>query len=117
MTQFSSSNSSSVPLWQQTFKTDSFQNTTDAEKASTFNSSDVTSTRKVVLSTNPPAQAIAAVAGAFFAYLVPVGVLLSLFNNVSTIVVLRRRRLMRAMSKTVCEVRINWSLTRSITKY
>ena len=49
------------------------------------------------------ASAISGVARAFFAYLVPVGVLLSLFNNASTVVVLRRRRLVRAMSKTVCD--------------
>lgn len=49
-------------------------------------------------------HALSEVSRAFFAYFLPFGVLLSLFNNASTVFVLRRRRLVRAMSKTV------WSL-------
>ena len=61
------------------------------------------------------ASSISGVARAFFAYLVPVGVLLSLFNNASTVVVLRRRRLVRAMSKTVCDKRPLYTKVNSLT--
>lgn len=90
--------------------TDSLQNSTE-DAASEF------ITKHNPSSESNLASAISEVAKAFFAYLVPIGVLLSLFNNANTVVVLRRRRLVRAMSKTVFDKSWYHALNRDELSY